>query len=130
MDPGHLDPFIGILDGQVLFASRYYMARGHWQIYNWEGGKRGQVAGTWETLAVDDAPPEVVQTALRAAAIVGNGLYGVDLKELGGRPVVIEINDNPSMESGVEDMVLGNELYATVMRALRRRVEARGGGNG
>jgi glutathione synthase/RimK-type ligase-like ATP-grasp enzyme len=38
---------------------------------------------------------------------------------------VIEINDNPSIESRVEDEVLGNELYATIMRALRRRVEAR-----
>lgn len=128
--PTEFDWRVGVLEGRPLFVCRYYMARGHWQIYNWEGAKRGQISGAWDTLAVDDAPAAVVQTAVRAAGIVGNGLYGVDLKELGGRPVVIEINDNPSIESGVEDAVLGAELYATIMRALRRRVEARGGGNG
>jgi len=123
--PTDFDWRIGVLEGRPLFACKYFMARGHWQIYNWDSKNRAGVSGGWETLAVDDAPPKIVKTALDAARLVGNGLYGVDLKDVDGRPVVIEINDNPSIESGVEDQVLGNEIYATIMRALRRRVEAR-----
>jgi len=123
--PTPFDWRIGVLEGRPLYACKYFMARGHWQIYNWESKSRAGVSGGWETLAVDDAPAPIVSTALEAARLVGNGLYGVDLKDVSGRPMVIEINDNPSIESGVEDQVLGNELYATIMRALRRRVEAR-----
>ncbi|MGB5620938.1 MAG: RimK family protein [Gammaproteobacteria bacterium] len=123
--PTEFDWRIGILDGRPLYACRYFMARGHWQIYNWLSETRSDESGGWDTLAIDDVPGEIVTTALQAAALVGDGLYGVDLKSVEGRVVVIEINDNPSIESGVEDQVLGKELYAAVMRAFRRRVEAR-----
>jgi glutathione synthase/RimK-type ligase-like ATP-grasp enzyme len=56
---------------------------------------------------------------------MGDGLYGVDLKEINGRAVVIEINDNPSIETGVEDKVLGQALYDAIIAALRRGVESR-----
>jgi glutathione synthase/RimK-type ligase-like ATP-grasp enzyme len=56
---------------------------------------------------------------------MGDGLYGVDIKEIDGKPVVIEINDNPSIEAGVEDKVLGMALYDAIIGTLRRRVEAR-----
>jgi glutathione synthase/RimK-type ligase-like ATP-grasp enzyme len=83
------------------------------------------VWGNYATLAVADAPPAVVQTAVKAAKLMGDGLYGVDIKEIDGRPMVIEINDNPSIEAGVEDKVLGAALYDAIIGALRRRVEAR-----
>jgi hypothetical protein len=38
----------------------------------------------------------------------------------------MEVNDNPSIESGVEDVVLGQELYRAVMREFLRRLDARG----
>ena len=117
-----------MLEGRALYACKYFMARDHWKIYDWDSNKGGPVAGGWETLAIDDAPADVVATALKATKLVGNGLYGVDLKHVGGRTVVIEINDNPSVESDVEDKVLGPELYAAIIRALRRRVEVRLGG--
>jgi glutathione synthase/RimK-type ligase-like ATP-grasp enzyme len=104
---------------------KYFMARGHWQIYNWASRRRDDVLGNYETLAVADAPPAVVQTAVKAARLMGDGLYGVDIKEIDGKPLVIEINDNPSIDAGVEDKVLGTALYETIVAALRRRVEAR-----
>ncbi len=55
------------------------------------------------------------ETALKAAALIGKGLYGVDLKVVDGRPVVIEINDNPSIDHEVEDEVLGDELYYRIV---------------
>jgi glutathione synthase/RimK-type ligase-like ATP-grasp enzyme len=123
--PTEFDWRIGVLDGRPLYACRYFMARGHWQIYNWQSKRRSDVSGGWETVALDDVSQEIVTTALQAAALVGRGFYGVDLKSVEDRAVVIEINDNPSVDAGVEDQVLGDELYAAVMRAFRRRVEGR-----
>ena len=123
--PTDFDWRIGVLEGKPLFACKYFMARGHWQIYNWASRRRRDVMGQFETLPVEAAPPRVVNTAVKAARLMGDGLYGVDLKEIDGRPMVIEINDNPSIEAGVEDKVLGAALYEAVIAALRRRVEAR-----
>ena len=123
--PTEFDWRVGVLEGEPLYVCKYYMARGHWQIYNWASARRRDTAGTFEALAVADAPPAVVQTAVKAAKLMGNGLYGVDLKEIDGKPIVIEINDNPSIEAGVEDKLLGTALYDAIIAALRRRVEAR-----
>jgi glutathione synthase/RimK-type ligase-like ATP-grasp enzyme len=71
------------------------------------------------------APKRVVQTAVRAANLIGNGLYGVDLKEIGGKCSVIEVNDNPSIDAGVEDKMLREYLYDRIMEVFERRLDAR-----
>ena len=113
---------VGILDRKPLYVCKYYMARGHWQICNWNGGSSDRF-GKAETLRVEDAPPAVVQAALKAANLIGDGLYGVDLKEVNGKIVVIEVNDNPSIDAGVEDIVLKDELYLTIIRSIISRIE-------
>ena len=82
--------------------------------------------GNFETMALADAPPGVIRLALRAAQAVGDGLYGVDIKQKGQQAYVIEVNDNPSLESKVEDMYLGNELYMLIMTEFYQRLEQRG----
>jgi glutathione synthase/RimK-type ligase-like ATP-grasp enzyme len=42
-----------------------------------------------------------------------------------GTPYVIEVNDNPTIEAGVEDEALGPDLYARIMRGFRERVDQR-----
>jgi glutathione synthase/RimK-type ligase-like ATP-grasp enzyme len=119
--PTPFDWRVGILDGAPLFVCRYYMAKGHWQIIdNANGGKR---EGNAETLAIADAPPRVIRTAVRAAKLIGDGFYGVDLKEIGKRVYVIEVNDNPNVDIGVEDEVIGDRLYRAVMESFVRRIE-------
>jgi len=120
--PTDFDWRIGILDRKPLFACKYFMARAHWQIYNWSAKPRHQ-SGSWETLPIDSVPESTVKTALRAANLVGAGFYGVDLKDIGGRSCVIEVNDNPSVESGVEDQVIGDALYRRVMEVFKTRME-------
>ena len=44
--------------------------------------------------------------ALLAANLIGDGLYGVDMKMTARGPVVIEVNDNPNIDAGAEDSVL------------------------
>jgi glutathione synthase/RimK-type ligase-like ATP-grasp enzyme len=47
----------------------------------------------------------------------------VDLKEVNGKVYVIEINDNPSIDSDYEDRLLKDELYRKIMDELLHRVE-------
>lgn len=121
--PTEYDWRIGVLGGEALFACRYYMARGHWQIVH-RAGRRVRT-GPADALPLDEVPQGVVPLAVRAARLIGDGLYGVDLKLIDGRPSVIEINDNPNIDSGVEDRVLGDALYLDVMRHFGARLDAR-----
>ncbi len=123
--PTEFDWRIGVLDGQPLFACRYYMADGHWQILKRDEGGKKEDVGRAETVPVEMAPTRVVKTALKAANHVGKGLYGVDLKEVSGKVYMIEVNDNPNIDHGFEDEVIGEELYLRVMRTFFARVNAR-----
>jgi glutathione synthase/RimK-type ligase-like ATP-grasp enzyme len=114
---------IGIIDRKPLYACKYYMARNHWQIYNNEASGEDHL-GDFETLPIEMAPQRVVQTATRAANLIGNGFYGVDLKLVGGQCRVIEINDNPSIDAGVEDKMLRRSLYDRVMEVFLKRLES------
>lgn len=114
---------IGVLNGQPLYACQYFMSRGHWQIYNHGAAKGGDRVGRFKTLPVREAPAEVVKLALRATAAIGDGLYGVDIKATPERVVVIEVNDNPSIDAGVEDGYLGEDLYRRIMEEFLRRLE-------
>ena len=64
-----------------------------------------------------------MKLAVKASVAIGNGLYGVDLKLDGNRAVVIEVNDNPSIDSDVEDAYLGEDLYLRIMGEFLRRLE-------
>jgi glutathione synthase/RimK-type ligase-like ATP-grasp enzyme len=81
--------------------------------------------GKVETLLVEDAPRQVVRTALKAANPIGDGLYGVDLKQSRGRCYVIEVNDNPSIDAGYEDKRLKSGLYERIAQVFLDRVERR-----
>jgi glutathione synthase/RimK-type ligase-like ATP-grasp enzyme len=122
--PTDFDWRVGVLDGEPLYVCKYFMARNHWQIIKRDDAGNLQ-AGRGETLPVYLAPPEVVDAAVRAANLVGDGLYGVDVKELDGKAVIIEVNDNPTIEAGVEDKVLKDELYTRIIASLIDRVEHR-----
>jgi glutathione synthase/RimK-type ligase-like ATP-grasp enzyme len=115
---------IGVLDGKPLFACKYFMARGHWQIYNWNAKKSGENGG-FETVDINDAPKAVVEAAVKATKLIGNGLYGVDIKEIDHKPYIIEINDNPNIDSGVEDKILGDKLYVQILESFKQRLDAR-----
>lgn len=116
---------VGILDRQPLYVCKYYMARKHWQIVKRDRDGTKVADGPSETLPVEYAPRNLLRTALRAANLIGDGFYGVDVKESDGKFYVIEVNDNPSIDTGVEDAFLKNELYLRIMRALLRRIEIR-----
>src|SRR5690606_33392265 len=105
---------IGILNNRPLYACRYFMAKNHWQIY--DHGKDRIGSGGYETLPTYEVPRAVLNAALKAARIIGDGLYGIDIKQQGNKVYVIEVNDNPSLEHEVEDAFIGDELYMQIMR--------------
>ncbi|HBX65237.1 MAG TPA: RimK family alpha-L-glutamate ligase, partial [Balneolaceae bacterium] len=92
--PSDYDWRIGVLDNEPVFACKYFMAKDHWQIYNWKGAKKNQ-EGAATTVLIEEVPKQVLKLATKAAALMGNGLYGVDLKMVGDKAYVIEVNDNP-----------------------------------
>ena len=120
--PTAYDWRIGVLEGEPLFACKYYMAEHHWQIYNKSGKNDDEKWGMTETFALNRVPVRVLKTAIEAATLIGNGLYGVDVKEINGVPHLIEINDNPSIDAGIEDEVLGLELYTRILEVFRKRI--------
>ena len=126
--PSDFDWRVGILDRELLFVCRYHMARGHWQIVAREGTR--ERFGRVQAVPLDEAPSDVVQTALRAGALFGDGLFGVDLKVVGGRVLVMEVNDNPNIDAGYEDALQKNMIYDAIAVWFRTRLDRRGEGRG
>lgn len=121
--PTGFDWRIGVFAGDALYACRYLMAQGHWQIV--KRTKAGKLRhGKVEPVPLDKVPPTVLKQALRAAAAFGDGLYGVDVKEIGKKIYVTEVNDNPNIDAGCEDALLGDELYRRIMQGMIDRVRA------
>lgn len=113
--PTDFDWRIGVLDGEVLYACKYFMAKGHWQIIE-NKDENTAIEGDFECVDPKLVDKSVLKSALKVTRAIGNGLYGVDLKQKGNDVYLIEVNDNPSIESGVEDALLGDELYERIMR--------------
>lgn len=114
---------VGIINREAIYVCQYFMSEAHWQIVDHSAKGRPKEGGA-RTLAVDEAPAEVLETALKAANLIGDGLYGVDLKQTDRGILVIEVNDNPSIDAGVEDAVLKEGLYQRIMGDFLRRLEA------
>lgn len=125
--PTEFDWRIGVLDQRPLYACRYHMVPKHWQITKSEGPGRRRYGRT-ETVPIELAPRNVVRASLRAANLIGRGLYGVDLKQQDKHCWVIEVNDNPNLDAGVEDQLLKQDLYDRIVDVFLARLESRKAG--
>ncbi len=112
---------IGILDNKPLFACKYFMKKDHWQIYDWNTSS-GEAYGDHLTVCIDEVPKNVLNVATKAASLIGDGLYGVDLKVVNNEIYIVEVNDNPNIDSGVEDTILGNKLYESIIDSFINRI--------
>jgi glutathione synthase/RimK-type ligase-like ATP-grasp enzyme len=120
--PTEFDWRVGILAGEPLFVCQYRMARGHWQVvkYRPDGSSR---EGGFRAFELDQAPREVIDVAVRAARPIGEGFYGVDLKQTDNGIIVMEVNDNPNLEHGIEDAVGKDEIWMRLLRWFVERFE-------
>jgi glutathione synthase/RimK-type ligase-like ATP-grasp enzyme len=118
--PTGFDWRIGLVDRQPIFACRYHMVPGHWQVVR-DAGTPEYCEGRTEAVALGDVPAAVLASASLAGNAIGDGFYGIDVKDLDDRCVVIEVNDNPNVDAGHEDGVAGPELYEAVIGTIARR---------
>jgi glutathione synthase/RimK-type ligase-like ATP-grasp enzyme len=123
--PTGFDWRVGVYDRRPLFVAKYFMAPGHWKVNQVAEGER-LIEGKTEAMSVGEAPEQVINTAVRAANLIGRGLYGVDLKQVEDRVYLIEVNCNPNIDAGNEDQVLGEALYREIVGVFARRIAEQG----
>jgi glutathione synthase/RimK-type ligase-like ATP-grasp enzyme len=89
---------VGVLGGRLLYACKYTIPSVTFKI---QASVNGHIVYCGvESVPETDVPPGVISLGIDAAKAIGNGLYGVDIKNSNGDACVIEVNDNPSIESG------------------------------
>ncbi len=89
---------VGVINGQLLYACRYIIPSETFKI---QASVNGHIVYCdVESVPADQVPPQVIELGRQAGNAIGNGLYGVDIKERNGKLYVIEVNDNPSLEGG------------------------------
>jgi glutathione synthase/RimK-type ligase-like ATP-grasp enzyme len=123
--PTEYDWRVGVLGGQPLFAVHYLMAKKHWQIVNHKANGKPDQGGI-KTFTLKETPAHVVETAVKAARCIGDGLYGVDLKETKDGVFVIEVNDNPNLDHGWEDSGEKDEVWVRLTQWFLERLDRPG----
>jgi glutathione synthase/RimK-type ligase-like ATP-grasp enzyme len=92
---------VGVLDGKLLYVCKYTIPSDTFKI---QASVNGHLVYCGvESVTRDNVPPKVIRLGIEAANAIGRGLYGVDIKNTNGDAYVIEVNDNPSIESGEDD---------------------------
>jgi glutathione synthase/RimK-type ligase-like ATP-grasp enzyme len=118
--PSGFDWRIGVLNNAPLYACRYHMAPGYWKII--QHSRRGRSKeGMVEAVDLKHVPREIIGVAVRATEVIGQGLYGVDVKETSGGPTIMEINDNPDVNSGYELAAEGAEVWRRIVDWFLKR---------
>jgi glutathione synthase/RimK-type ligase-like ATP-grasp enzyme len=115
--PTAFDWRVGVLNRQVLYVCKYMIPKGRWKHGCKRRGKPTFIWGRTFSLRRENAPLALKETALKACDIIGKGLYGVDIKEIDGKYVVVEVNDNPSIYTGYEDY-RNRDLYGKIVDYL------------
>jgi glutathione synthase/RimK-type ligase-like ATP-grasp enzyme len=93
---------VGVLDGKPLYVCRYVIPKKRWKILTYTAEGKA-INGPVIPVEIDKVDAKLLETAQSAAAAVGGGLYGIDLKQVGDKYLVIEVNDNPTINAGDED---------------------------
>lgn len=112
--PSEFDWRVVTLDGEVLAVVKYVFAQDRWKLM--ERGDHGEWAQV-RAVPHAQAAPELKRVAQDASNAIGRSLYGVDVKEIGGRYYVIEVNDNPTLAAGEEDQA-DPDLYDRIVAYL------------
>jgi glutathione synthase/RimK-type ligase-like ATP-grasp enzyme len=115
--PTAFDWRIGVLNNEVLYVCKYMIPKGKWKHGAKLRGKPTVVWGRTVALEKQTVPARLREVALKACSVVGKGLYGVDVKEVDGDYVVVEVNDNPSIYAGYED-AKDKDIYKKIISYL------------
>ena len=124
--PTEYDWRVGVLGGQPLFAVHYLMAKKHWQIVNHKAERQAGPGRHQDLHAEGGAGRMSSRRRCSAARCIGDGLYGVDLKETKDGVFVIEVNDNPNLDHGWEDSGEKDEVWVRLTQWFLDRLERPG----
>ncbi len=113
--PSEFDWRIGMLRNEVLYLCKYCIPTGGWKVKSKINGRN--VWGDTIAMPRDSISPELKEICINLSKCVGDGLYGLDVKETNDGYKVIEINDNPSIYDGHEDAV-DTDIYKKIIAAL------------
>ncbi|MEK6986405.1 MAG: RimK family alpha-L-glutamate ligase [Candidatus Thermoplasmatota archaeon] len=118
--PSAFDWRVGVLCGAPLYAARYHIPKGGWRIHDTPEGQTKKEWAKIEPVPLGNVPYAVMKAALDACAVIGGGLYGVDLKQReDGSVVVIEVNDNPNIDPGGE-LPKGSPVFGQILDRIAR----------
>jgi glutathione synthase/RimK-type ligase-like ATP-grasp enzyme len=115
--PTAFDWRVGVLNDEVLYVCKYMIPKGKWKHGAKLRGKPTVIWGRTVSMKKKNAPVRLREVALKACRVVGKGLYGVDIKEVDGEYLVVEVNDNPSIYAGYEDL-RDKDIYARIIKYL------------
>jgi glutathione synthase/RimK-type ligase-like ATP-grasp enzyme len=115
--PTAFDWRVGVLNDEVLYVCKYMIPKGRWKHGAKLRGKPTVIWGRTVSMKKQNAPAKLKEAALKACKVVGKGLYGVDIKEVDGDYVVVEVNDNPSIYAGYEDL-RDKDIYEKIITYL------------
>jgi glutathione synthase/RimK-type ligase-like ATP-grasp enzyme len=121
--PTPYDWRVGVLGGKAIFACQYMMAKKHWQVVK-HRANGAPLEGAHSTIPLGEAPPAIIDVGLRAAQLIGDGLYGVDIKETANGIFVVEVNDNPNIDHGIEDAAEKDQVWIELTRWFTDRLDA------
>jgi glutathione synthase/RimK-type ligase-like ATP-grasp enzyme len=107
---------VGVLGGEPIYVCQYTIPRRQWKVSTYTQQGR-EIYGPVRGVPLKKASPNLINTALEAAAAIGKGLYGVDLKQVGDDFIVIEVNDNPTIAHGEEDQE-APDIYQKIIKFL------------
>lgn len=106
---------VGVLNSEVLYLCKYCIPEGGWKVKSKINGKN--VWGDTVAVPKESISPELKDICIALSKCVGDGLYGLDVKETNDGYKVIEINDNPSIYDGYEDAV-DKDIYEKIINVL------------
>lgn len=116
--PTDYDWRIGILNNEIIFASKYHMSPNHWQIVKYSENNIIESEGDGESIPTYSVPFPIIESAKKVACLLDHALYGLDIKLIDGKAYLIEINDNPNFNYGMEDMTNRDEIYNKIIDIL------------
>ena len=106
---------VGMLKNEILYLCKYCIPEGGWKVRSKINGRN--VWGDTIPIPKEKIAPELKEICINLSKCIGEGLYGLDIKEVEDGYKVIEINDNPSLYYGFEDM-MDKDIYEKIINAL------------
>jgi glutathione synthase/RimK-type ligase-like ATP-grasp enzyme len=108
---------VGTLGGELLYACRYGPPTEEARMH----ALSLEEVPYFESVCIPrrELPEGVLREAVRASASIGEGLFSVDIKVQDDRPYVLDVNDNPSLESGEDTFY--PDIYGRIVDHLFRR---------